>query len=99
MDSCKAFNQTKKSVVKTDNYTIFQKILKVLWRDFVQFSSKLAYIKSDLTRWQKLLDVFFNCPDVRIWGSENPHVIVGKQIHTKRVTVWGEVWFGLALSA
>ena len=28
----------------------------------------------------------------RIWGTENPHTYIGKQMHPKRVTVWCGFW-------
>ena len=34
------------------------------------------------------LDGFVNCQNCRIWGSENPHVIVEKPMHPQRATVW-----------
>ena len=34
------------------------------------------------------LDSFVNRQNCRIWVSENPYVIVEKQMHPQRVTVW-----------
>jgi len=34
------------------------------------------------------LDGFVKRQNCRIWGSENPHVIVEKQIYPQRVSVW-----------
>lgn len=40
------------------------------------------------------LDGFVNRQNCRIWGSENPRVIVEKQMHPQRVTVWCGFWVG-----
>lgn len=54
------------------------------------FSSKL--ILSDEAHFH--LDGFVNRQNCRFWGSENPHVIVEKQMHPQRVTVWCAFWAG-----
>ncbi|EFN87491.1 hypothetical protein EAI_07403, partial [Harpegnathos saltator] len=38
------------------------------------------------------VDGLVNRQDCRIWGSENPRVIVEKQMHPQRVTVWYGFW-------
>ncbi|KAK0166333.1 hypothetical protein PV328_004759 [Microctonus aethiopoides] len=40
------------------------------------------------------LDGFVNRQNCRIWGSEDPRVIVEKQMHSQRVTVWCGFWSG-----
>ena len=35
---------------------------------------------------------YVNKQNCRIWGSENPHVIVENLMHPQRVTVWGGFW-------
>ncbi|EFN79524.1 hypothetical protein EAI_06736, partial [Harpegnathos saltator] len=40
------------------------------------------------------LDGLVNRQNCRIWGSENPRVIVEKQMHPQRVTVWCGFWAG-----
>ena len=54
------------------------------------FSSKI--ILSDEAHFH--LDGFVNRQNCRIWGSENPHVIVEKQMYPQRVTVWCGFWAG-----
>lgn len=34
------------------------------------------------------IDDFVNRQNSRFWSSENPHVIIEKQMHSQRVTVW-----------
>lgn len=52
------------------------------------FSNKIIF--SDEAHFH--LDGFVNRQNCRIWGSENPHVIVQKQMHPQRVTVWCGFW-------
>ena len=40
------------------------------------------------------LDGYVNKQNCRIWGTENPHVIVEKPMHPARITVWCEFWSG-----
>ncbi|EFN87456.1 hypothetical protein EAI_00394, partial [Harpegnathos saltator] len=40
------------------------------------------------------LDGLVNRQNCRIWGSENPRVIVEKQTHPQRVIVWCGFWVG-----
>ncbi|KYN36525.1 hypothetical protein ALC56_09120 [Trachymyrmex septentrionalis] len=54
------------------------------------FSSKI--ILSDEAHFH--LDGFVNRQNCRFWGTENPHVIVEKQMHPQRVTVWCGFWAG-----
>lgn len=37
---------------------------------------------------------YVNKQNCRIWGTENPHVIVEKPMHPQRVTVWCGFWSG-----
>lgn len=37
---------------------------------------------------------YVNKQNCRIWGTENPHVIVEKPMHPERVTVWCGLWAG-----
>lgn len=37
---------------------------------------------------------YVNKHNCRIWGTENPHVIVEKPMHPQRVTVWCGFWIG-----
>lgn len=37
---------------------------------------------------------YVNKQNCRIWGTENPHVVVEKPIHPQRVTVWCGFWSG-----
>lgn len=37
---------------------------------------------------------YVNKQNCRIWGSENPHVIEEKPMHSQRVTVWCGFWSG-----
>lgn len=54
------------------------------------FSNKIIF--SDEAHFH--LDGFVNRQNCRIWGSENPRVIVEKQMHPQRVTVWCGFWAG-----
>lgn len=40
------------------------------------------------------LDGYVNKQNCRIWGTENPRVIVEKQLYPRRVTVWCGFWYG-----
>ena len=37
---------------------------------------------------------YVNTQNFRIWGSENPHVIVERPLHPPKVTVWCALWSG-----
>lgn len=37
---------------------------------------------------------YVNTQNCRIWGSENPHVVVQKPMHPPKVTVWCALWSG-----
>jgi len=54
------------------------------------FSSKI--ILSDEAHFH--LEGFVNRQNCRVWGSENPHLFVEKQMHPQRVTVWCGFWAG-----
>ena len=53
------------------------------------FEKKKIY--SDEVRFD--LGGYVNKQNCRIWGTENPHVYIGKPTHPKRVNVWCGFWF------
>lgn len=54
------------------------------------FSKKIFF--SDEAHFQ--LNGYVNKQNCRIWGSENPRVIIEKSMHPPRVTVWCAFWNG-----
>ena len=59
------------------------------------YSNKIIF--SDAAHFH--LDGFVNRQYCRGWCSENPRVIVEKQMHSQRVTVWCGFWAGGIIGA
>ena len=49
---------------------------------------------SSALRLNIIFDGFVNRQNSRVWGSENPRVIVEKQMQPQRVTFWCGFWAG-----
>lgn len=58
--------------------------------DDVDFAQKIIF--SDEAHFH--LGGYVNKQNCRIWGSENPHVVLQKPMHPLRVTVWCGLWSG-----